>query len=788
MRTRFLCFVIASSLITPAGALAATATSNAGVTAVIGPNRISLGNGIVERVWSPTAVTTTSVGRIGAAFTYPHDDFALLLDGIRISSGSLPVQSVAARAVDGGVAVEWVLGAPAGAQVRRTVEAYEGIAGFKSQTVIESLAPLPLSGYTLDEVGAGFTDERGLNLYPAGSQVHAFRAGGDWRTDAGWNPPSIGDPHTGDWRATTAGDTDGTVSAPGEWLSVGLMGPGGRVAMVSERRDYASSRMSFTGMVPDGLDERSVARAEVDFSRDVVYLGPFEEAGHIENPGPGPARHRVVQGTLALEPAFTIFPADADDEGWQFHKYISRHRHGDYDKRVMFNSDGVDSNLISTGAKDDMNFERFEKILPAVREVGFDTFIFDDGWMARSGDWCPDSEPTPPGTPRKEECTEPRWDGVAGSKFRPRFPDDHFGRVNELLAGDPNTPEDDIKLGLWMNPMEFNPASVAYRTNPQWACAPVGHALAGYNTIEPNSSSNEAGLGVWNPVAWGIHPDTGEPMQFITYLEGRIRRAVEEYKATYFKFDFLAWVDCGGAYPVDLYGYHDSFVDMVDRLIASYPDVLFTIDETNDYRMFPFESTNRGATWFANGGPDNHDLLHNVWNLSPFVPGYALGQRSFSKRPHTPAAIGTAMAATLLGHITFSFPIDLDNNITAADRAETRKWVDFYHANSDIAGMTYPLLGDPKAKQWTALQSWNGDEAEGWLLAFNQTSTEVSKSISLRGLGLIDGDTSYKLNRIDPATGSSVVTLTTAAGLRDAGIDVTIGAPNGYAIYKIERA
>ena len=43
---------------------------------------------------------------------------------------------------------------------------------------------------------------------------------------------------------------------------------------------------------------------------------------------------------------------------------------------------------------------------------------------------------------------------------------------------------------------------------------------------------------------------------------------------------------------------------MLDRLQAKYPDVTFQIDETNDYRLFPFESVTRGPSWFQNGSPD----------------------------------------------------------------------------------------------------------------------------------------------------------------------------------------
>ena len=38
------------------------------------------------------------------------------------------------------------------------------------------------------------------------------------------------------------------------------------------------------------------------------------------------------------------------------------------------------------------------------------------------------------------------------------------------------------------------------------------------------------------------------------------------------------------------------------------------------------ESVSRGPSWFQNGTPSTDHLLHNIWNLSPWVPAYSLGQ------------------------------------------------------------------------------------------------------------------------------------------------------------------
>src|SRR5688500_20153678 len=79
----------------------------------------------------------------------------------------------------------------------------------------------------------------------------------------------------------------------------------------------------------------------------------------------------------------------------------------------------------------------------------------------------------------------------------------------------------------------------------------------------------------------------------------------------------MAWLDCAG--QGDIYDFREALLAMLDRLQAKYPDVTFQIDETNDYRLFPYESVARGPSWFQNGSPEYDVLLHNLWNLSPYV-------------------------------------------------------------------------------------------------------------------------------------------------------------------------
>jgi alpha-galactosidase len=274
-----------------------------------------------------------------------------------------------------------------------------------------------------------------------------------------------------------------------------------------------------------------------------------------------------------------------------------------------------------------------------------------------------------------------------------------------------------MKLGLWMSPMHFNPASKTYQQHPEWACAPLGHALVAANVADPDGGSNEAGLGMWGPDA-------------IPHIENRIRDAIENWHVGYFKFDFLVWADCAG--QGDLYDYHDRFVAMLDRLKADHPDVTFQIDETNDYRLFPFDSVDRGPSWFQNGSPEIDRLLHNIWNLSPYIPAFSLGQHFLGGRAWQRYPVSTIMAASLPSHLTFFNDLrELPEELVAP----VRQWLDFYKEHSDAFAQTiYPLLADPASDGWTALQSWNPEAGRGALLAFRQKATEDTTTVPLRNV------------------------------------------------------
>lgn len=673
----------------PAAGAQAQDLRDGDVYARVADGQVVLGNSVAERRWATAGLRTLALvdkRRGGRAWSTGRRDFTLSVGGAEVGSESFRVDSVdLQRLPRGGLRVVMGLAAgPSGPALRATriAEAYPGIAGFRTQTVLEAAVPLALSGATLDEAEVG----------PAVPTIHAFRAGADWRQPGYTGPDvSVGDPHAGTWRASQTAASGSALAGPAQWLDASA---GERnLFMVMERNDFPSSRARYEG---------GVAQLRVEYARDVVILGPLEEQGHIENPSAGDGgRQRTLRPGVpfALEAAFTGFGDHDGDDTWQFHRYLTQHRLAPYPKAITFNSNGTDANRISTGAKDDLDMATIREMAPLARRLGVETFILDDGWQARSGDWQPDSP----------EFPEPRYDGSPDSRFKPRFPDPRFEAVRREI--------EPMRLGLWMSPMHFNPSSRTFGEHPEWACQPASTGLLALNLAEPESSSNEAGIVEWSTSA-------------IPHIESRIRDGIENWNAEYWKFDFMAWLDC--ASQNDVYEMHDAFLAMIDRLQRDHPTVTFQIDETNDYRLFPFESVSRAPSWFQNGSPAPDVLLHNLWNLSPYVPGFSLGQHALGGEHWKRHPVSTLMAAALPSHITFFTDL---RKLPAEVIDGARPWLDFYKRHRDLlTQVTYPLLEDPLEKRWTALQSWDPDRGRGALLAFRQDAEEAVKRIALRNV------------------------------------------------------
>jgi hypothetical protein len=699
----------------------------------VSEEKLEVGNGLVERKWDLGSFGTSAISDLrdgSKTWAGAGPDFTLDLGAAQLASTDFTVSGVEVDEISGpGLRIRVGLTTPE-LDATRTIEIYEGVAGFKARTTLEPKVPLSLSGYSLDSAAVG------SQVVPT---MHAFRAGADWRDPKEpWDGPdvAVGDAHPGTWRESHSGQEGEPIAGPGQWISAG---DGNRqVFLVMERNDQPSSRVAYDG---------SSLSLVVDHSRDVLSLGPFEENIHVENPTPAKARQRALTpGTsLALEPSFMGFGSHDGDAEWQFHEYLVEHRLAPYAHDVTFNSNGTEGYGFSTGAKDDMVESVIAQAAPKARALGIDTFILDDGWQANSGDWYPDCKDA-----SGEEHRDYRM------LYPPRFTDCNFEKVRELIAP--------MKLGLWMSPMHFNPqGSETFKAHPEWACWPINGPLTAYNAGDPNGGSNEAGLGMWGPDA-------------IPHIEARIRHAIEAWDVSYFKFDFLVWADCAG--QGDLYDYRERFRAMVDRLRSDHPEVTFQTDETNDYRFFPFESVARGPSWFQNGSPEVPHLLHNLWNLSPYVPAFSIGQHFLGER-NDPSSIDTRMAAALLSHPTFFSDI---TKLPDATIDQARPWIDFYKTNQDIlSGVVYPLLGDPLSKGWTAFQSWDPNEAQGSLLAFRQESNSPTATVKLKNVP--EGMT---FDLFEAPSGDKVGTVTSEQLTQ--GFDITLNSKRSAYVVAIKPA
>jgi hypothetical protein len=707
-----------------AGAADAKPRKRAAVDFDVTATQVSISNGLVSRTWSTAPFRTLALtDQRGTDRVWSKDsrDFALVVGNQEIGSELFSVATTKSTPLpNGGTRLELGLIGVPGLTVTRVAEIRPGIAAIRMQTILTATGVLPVSSVVLEEAAAG-------SVTPT---AHTFRAGADWR-DANYTGPelALGDPHGGTWRATQTAAKGGSLAAPAQWLT--LHDGEADLAMIAQGTDFPSNRAAYDG---------AKGQLRADYGHDVILLGPIEEQGHIENPTDGPGRARIARPgrPLAFDPVIVAFGDHDGDVEWQVSQTLRALRGGSV-QRLVFNSDKIDANQRSTGAKDDMDIDRVREIAPIARELGLDTFVLDDGWQARSGDWCPDSP----------QCPEPR------STWSPRYPDSSFKAVREALG-------DDLDLGLWMTPLHFHPSSNTFAAHPEWVCQPVGTGLLAYNKADETSSSNEAGTVEWSPAV-------------LPHIEERLRIAIEDWKVRYFKFDFIAWLDC--ADQGDLYDYRDAFVAMLDRLRVKYPHVTFTIDETNDYRLFPFVSTSRGATWFQNGNPELPQLLHNLWNLSPYVPAQALGQNVIPSGSYSQQPTGTWLSAALPSHMSFftdirKFPADV--------RADIATWTAFYKAHRErFSGVVYPLLDDPIKAGWTALQTWDPEAARGALLAFRQTSSDATRTIAMRN---IPAGRTFRL-RLAP-TGETIGTATSADLVK--GLEVEIPEAKGALVVLVE--
>src|SRR5436305_8865554 len=160
-------------------------TAAADVYARVTSKRVVLGNSLAERTWSRDSFRTVRLVDKrdgGRSWSARSRDFTMFAGPVQIGSDQFRVSSASVtRLARGGLRVTMRLSGPPGLNATRIAEAYPGVAGFRTQTIVQPAAGLALSGATLDEAAVG----------RAAPSISAFHAGTDWRPPQGWEGPQI---------------------------------------------------------------------------------------------------------------------------------------------------------------------------------------------------------------------------------------------------------------------------------------------------------------------------------------------------------------------------------------------------------------------------------------------------------------------------------------------------------------------------------------------------------------------------------------------------------------------
>ena len=219
-----------------------------------------------------------------------------------------------------------------------------------------------------------------------------------------------------------------------------------------------------------------------------------------------------------------------------------------------------------------------------------------------------------------------------------------------------------------MSPLHFHPSSETYKQHPEWCCHPIGDGLLAYNTAEPGvelERGRDRHLGPGRAPAHrgAAHATRSRTGASATSSSTSWRGSTARARATSTTF-------------------REALLAMLDRLQAKYPDVTFQIDETNDYRLFPYESVARGPSWFQNGSPEYRPAPAQPLEPEPVRAGVVARPALPRRRARgSGTRSATLMAAALPSHLTFFSDL---RRLPDAVIDEARPWLDLYKRRREL--------------------------------------------------------------------------------------------------------
>ena len=391
-----------------------------------------------------------------------------------------------------------------------------------------------------------------------------------------------------------------------------------------------------------------------------------------------------------------------------------------------------------------------DKLLGLAREakdLGVDMLVIDDGWFGHRdddhsslGDWFPNARKLPHG----------------------------FDTLLRKIAGM------GLKVGLWVEPEMVNEDSELFRAHPDWALRVPGRSPAiGRNQMVLDLSRHE----------------------IVDWLYETLARLLGELPISYIKWDMNRHLTdlYSAALPADRQGelahrYVLGLYELLDRLMASFPDVLFEGCAGGGGRFDAGMLAYCPQIWCS----DNTDPIARLgiqYGTSFGYPISAVGAHVSTAPNHqtgrtTP--FGTRATVAMSG--TFGYELN-PAKLSTAEKDEIRQQLErFRNLRTLIGEGDYYRLTQPDKGRFTAWEQVSPDKSRA-LMSLVLTEPEANpKPLHLKLKGL-DPDAVYELVNADfyGCAASMPALKLTGAALMYAGITLPImlgDTPSAQLVWK----
>lgn len=395
------------------------------------------------------------------------------------------------------------------------------------------------------------------------------------------------------------------------------------------------------------------------------------------------------------------------------------------------------------------------ELADAAAEAGAETFVIDDGWEDKMGDWNVDRTKFPNG-------------------LKPAF-----DRIKAL----------GMKPGLWFTFTTVHRDSEVVRAHPEW----LVHGPDGKPVDLASQSSQKALLSacVADP-AWRRH------------IRDVILGFVREHGLEYVKLDFSMATSAYRFNPAitGCYAPNHGHADRAESFLAIYRGAWELFDELHAAAPALFVD----CTFEAMGGMQLSDLAlvkhaagNSVANFSSDPPTGTIRMRQLGwwRTPTIPAAalqignyeVDTSAALLSLQSLAGTLPLMCGDprKLTPENRAEMKRWVRWLRGAQDKHGFLLfrqdlPGFGEPAAGRWDGFQRINDETKSGGIVGvFRAGALERERQVMIAGLA---PDARYQVRR---APDGQIVATGSGAELARDGFRVGLEQEHSGMLFEVTR-